>query len=330
MPDESPSPGDDEPIPVDPELNPFLPRTPVGAAQAIGRRFLVDVENPPDMTDYVKKLEEEAELRELLSDVTEEELAQLSQLSDATEEELALIAKVSRAKDARLGGFRALIGQPIESTEPLVLIVTQLERLAEFQQARARGEDVYEGRYTLDLIGHLTEQLLPVFSHERFRAYCEDELGTYPTGEAARRLLGRLKRRHGLSEREANGLTLDAALDIVERKPEHNEADQGRGNPDGQGSKLKPCEAKAWQSYIHAINEDSSLKGASYKDVHLWIEENGAPQYSEGHKLPNFDTWDRHRRAGERKSGQPSRYARVKGTGAGRRINRKGKKPLTE
>jgi hypothetical protein len=74
----------------------------------------------------------------------------------------------------------------------------------------------------------------------------------------------------------------------------------------GERPPVKPSEARAYQSFAYALEQDSSLKGAMFKAVHMWLQENENPFYP-ADELPDFETWVRYVRAARWKRGEAPR-----------------------
>jgi hypothetical protein len=87
--------------------------------------------------------------------------------------------------------------------------------------------------------------------------------------------------------------------------------------------RLEPCEALAYLSYSHAVTEQPDLKESRFKDIYLWLQDHGCPQYDEDHEIPNFESWSRYLRTARRSHGEPRRHQPRAHGKTGRRVVRK-------
>jgi hypothetical protein len=101
--------------------------------------------------------------------------------------------------------------------------------------------------------------------------------------------------------------TAEARSSVIEAITELEAVVDARGIPDApevapaaERPVLANYERDAYLSYVDALRENPELANKPLRKVHAWIKEHGVEIDGVIYDLPEFGTWRKYRRAGER------------------------------
>jgi hypothetical protein len=107
------------------------------------------------------------------------------------------------------------------------------------------------------------------------------------------------------------------ALNGLRAAAEAHKAMATEGTEGASRPSLSPSRQKAYSQYLHAIQQDTALAGATDRDVYDWLENN----LDDGEDLPTFATWGKYVREARSAAGENKNRPRA-GRDTGRSIVR--------